>query len=410
MFFRIAVSNLWRNKRRTLITEISIIIGIIVIIFTGSLTNGMSLNWAIGAVNSFTGSMQVEHKDYEKERKFRPLETTLSGGQEIIDNIRAFPQITGVFGQLNMNGFISNGSKSTTFFGQGVEVQPSRTVLPDMNERINLGRFLGDNANEVILGQRLFENLELNLGDSVMILVRTMKGGLNMVELIVVGTEAYAGQNDYVSAHSVLMSLKTAQRLMRMPDRISQVVVSHEDFYKVPESAIALEKELNRGSQTPVVVKDYKRLIPGFEINKFFRLISVVVGFVLFIIVGAGIANSMFMSVMERRKEIGTMKAIGAEQKTIRRLFILEGLLIAAVGCVLGVIFSLVIVALVQKSGGVPFPPPPGSSESITIEPILDYGSCVYAVVLSMTVALVASYLPATVSSRLDPVETLREE
>jgi len=231
-----------------------------------------------------------------------------------------------------------------------------------------------------------------------------------MVELIVVGTEGYAGQNDYVSSHSVAMSLKTAQRLMRMPDRISQVVVAYEDFYKVPESAVALEKELNRLSETPVIVKDYSRLIPGYEINKFFRLISIVVGFVLFIIVGAGIANSMFMSVMERRKEIGTMKAIGAEQKTIRRLFILEGLIIALVGCLLGTVLSVIVVYVTQKTGGVPFPPPPGSSESIRIEPILDYGSCLYAIVLSLIVALVASYLPATVSSRLDPVETLREE
>ncbi|MCP4757793.1 MAG: ABC transporter permease [Proteobacteria bacterium] len=410
MFLKIAAGNLWRNKRRTAIIEVSIVFGLVVIVFTGSLINGLILNWAIGAVESLTGSMQVEHKDYEKQSKFKPLETTLSGGQELTRGIEAFPGVTSAFGKLNITGVISNGSKSTTFFGRGVEIRNMKTVLPRINERIGKGRFPGANQKEVLLGHKLAEDLNLKIGDPVMLLVRTLKGGLNMVEMIFVGTESFAGQGDYASAHSVEMSLKAAQSLMRMPDRISQVVVAYDDFYKAPESAEALQEILNRNTDVPLTVKDYTQLIPGYDINRFFKLIGVVVGLVLFIIVGAGIANSMFMSVMERRKEIGTMKALGAEQSTIRRLFILEGILIAAVGSVLGLVLSITVVTVVKELGGVSFPPPPGSSEPITIRPMLDYGSCVYAIVLSLVTAVVASYLPATVSSKLNPVETLREE
>ncbi len=411
MFLRMAVSNLWRNKRRTLITELSIILGIIVIVFTGSLTRGLSQSWAMSAVESFTGSMQVEHQDYEKERKFKPLETTLPAGRELARSIEAFPRVAAAMGKLNITGFISNGDKSTTFFGEGIEVQKMNSTLPKLHTRIAEGRPLGNSSNEVILGKKLAENLNLKLGDSMMLLVRTMKGGLNMVEMILVGTETYPGQNDYVSAHSVGMSLKAAQKLMRMPDRISQIIVSYEDFHKVPEVAVSLQGTLNQKGRLPLVVKDYTKLIPGYEINKFFSLIGVVVGFVLFIIVGSGIANSMFMAVMERRKEIGTMKAIGAEQGTIRRLFIIEGMVIAIFGATLGLVLSIVIVYIVQSIGGVPIPSAPGSSSGpIPIRPILDVGSCIYGVTLSMVVALIASYLPATISSRLDPVDTLREE
>ncbi len=410
MFLRIAISNLWRNKRRTVITELSIIFGIIVIVFAGSLTNGLSLQWARGAIKTFTGSMQVEHKDYEKQRKFKPLETTLPGGSKLIKEIEAFPQVTSAFGKLNITGFISNGSKSTTFFGQGVEVRTMNKTLPDVHKRVKNGRPLGYTPNEVVLGEKLAENLGLTPGSSVMLLVRTLKGGLNMIELIVVGTESYSGQNDYVSAHSVQMSLEAAQKLMRMPDRISQVVVAYEDFFTVPEKSKELALSLNGSGEFPVIVKDYTKLIPGYEINKFFSLIGVVVGFVLFIIVGAGIANSMFMSVMERRKEIGTMKALGAEQGTIRGLFLLEGMVIALIGTITGLISSIIILTFIKMSGGVPFPPAPGSTGWTRIDPILNYGSCVYAIVLSLGVALIASYLPATASSKLDPVETLREE
>jgi ABC-type lipoprotein release transport system permease subunit len=113
---------------------------------------------------------------------------------------------------------------------------------------------------------------------------------------------------------------------------------------------------------------------------------------------------------MERRREIGTIKAIGAEQKHIRRLFLLEGLILALVGSVCGFILAVVLVVVVRQLGGVPFPPPPGSSVPITIPTVLDPGISVFAVILSLLVSLAASYLPARISARLDPVSTLREE
>ncbi len=410
MFLRIALSNLWRNKRRTLITELSIIFGMAVIIFTGSLTKGLSENWAISSIESVLGSMQVEHKNYEKQRKFKPLETSLSDSQNLIDKIEAFPKVIKASGQLSLTGFISNGSKSTNFFGTGIDVESRKIVLPRLNKWIHEGRLLSHDANEVMLGKALAKNLGLERGDSVMLLVSTIEGGLNMVELIYVGTLWGKGLPDVLSAHWVQMNLNTAQKLLRMPDKVSQIVVAYEDFHTVPESAQALQEELNLDSTTPLVVKDYSKLIRGYEITEFFNLIAFVVGFVLFIIVGAGIANSMFMAVMERRKEIGTMKAIGADQWTIKRLFVLEGLTMAVIGAFLGLISGAALVWWLHELGGVPIPPPPGSSEGSFIRPILNYSSCGFGIFLALVISIVASYLPASVSSKLDPVETLREE
>lgn len=409
MFFEIAFKNILRNKRRTLLVEASIIFGIIVIIFTGALTYGMTWYWANSSIDRQVGAMQVEHKDYETDHTFNPLETTLTDSARLIGEIKAFPKVREAFGTLEIDGMISNGSKATTFFGKGLEVEPMKIALPEIDANIEQGRGLSDEANEILLGPKLAKDLELKLGDSVLVLVQTMKGGMNMAEMIFVGTQR-AGDTDYESAHYVEMHLQTAQNLMRMPDRVSQIIVGYEEFDGIIPAADLLQDRLNSISAIPLVVKDYTETIPYFEYNRFFKMIGIVVGIVLFIVVGAGIANTMFMSVMERRREIGTIKAIGAEEKHIRTLFLLEGFFLALVGSICGFILAVVLVLVVRQLGGVPFPPPPGSSIPIKIPTVLDPGISVFAVVLAFFVSLVASYLPARISARLDPVATLREE
>ncbi len=409
MFFQIAFKNILRNKRRTLLAEVSIIFGIIVIVFTGALTNGLSWGWATSSIEEKVGAMQVEHQDYEKEHMFKPLETTLINSSRLIEQITAYPGVTAAFGTLELDGMISNGSKATTFFGKGIQVSAMKETLPKMERTINKGQPLGNNPNEILLGPKLAADLELELGDSVMLLVQTMKGGLNMAEMIFVGTQR-GTDSDYESAHYVEMHLASAQKLMRMPDRVSQIVVGFEDFETIRENAVLLQEKLNSNSPTPLRVKDYTETIPGWEFNAFMSLIGIVVGIVLFIVVGSGIANTMFMSVMERRKEIGTIKAIGAEQIHIKKLFIMEGFIISLVGAIAGFILAVIIVLVVDKTGGVSFPPPPGSSVPITVPVKLDRDISIFAIILSLVVGVLASYLPAKISAKLDPVITLREE
>ncbi len=409
MFMEIAFKNIWRNKRRTILVELAIIFGIIVFVFTGALTKGMSWAWATSSIDQCVGAMQVEHMDYEEEHKFKPLDTTLTDSTQLIKEIEAFPKITSAYGALDISGIISNGSKATTFFGQGQQVKAMRKTLPKMEDNINRGRALGDKKNEVMLGPKLAENLGLKMGDSVLFLVQTMKGGLNMAELIFVGTIRGA-DTDYESAHYAVMHLSTAQNLMRMPERVSRIVIRHDDFDTIRDSAVLLQKALDKSSKTPLRVKDYTETIVGWEFNSFISTIGIVVGIVLFIVVGTGIANTMFMSVMERRKEIGTLKAIGSEQMHIRRLFILEGLFISLLGAIAGLILAVIIVVLVDKLGGISFPPPPGSSVPITLPTKLDYGISVFAVILALVVGILASYFPARISAKLNPVDTLREE
>ncbi len=285
-----------------------------------------------------------------------------------------------------------------------------KKTLPKMERTITRGNPLGEDPNGVLLGPKLAETLELKLGDSVMLLVQTLKGGLNMVEVVFVGTQQETDELDYKNAHYVEMHLSTAQKLFRMPDRVSQIIIGHNEFDKIKQSARLLQQKMNQRPGTALRVKDYTETIPGFEVHDFFNLISVVVGFVLFLVVGAGIANTMFMSVMERKKEIGTMKAVGAENRHIKFLFLLEGFFIGLFGALFGLVLAVIVVAVTNAVGGVSFPPPPGSSSPITIPAVLNMESVFTSIALALVVGTLASYFPAAVSAKLDPANTLRQE
>jgi putative ABC transport system permease protein len=117
--------------------------------------------------------------------------------------------------------------------------------------------------------------------------------------------------------------------------------------------------------------------------------ISLIVG-------GVGISNTMFMAAMERRKEIGTLKAIGATEKDIERLFLVESSMIGAAGGFAGLVIAFLLILLVNLSGIV----------SAVFIPWVAFG----ALIFSAFVGIVAGVFPAKQAAKLDPIETLRYE
>ena len=147
------------------------------------------------------------------------------------------------------------------------------------------------------------------------------------------------------------MNLSRAQRFLRLPNRVSQVLVKTTDFDRSQQCAKTAASVLQNGGY-PVIVRDYAELIPMYvTVGSVFKLIGAMVSLVLLVIIGLGIANAMFMAVRERRQEIGTLLAIGMEPFQMRRLFVLEGLLIGSLGAVIGLLLALGLAQAISGHG-----------------------------------------------------------
>ena len=400
MFLRLAFSNLLRNKRRTLFTEFAIVFGVAVIIFTGSFFKGMFQSWSLMQINQDLGAFQVEHQDFQEKNRLDPLGVTLENSKAIIQEIESLPGIVAAYGELQMTGVVSSGSKSSTFNGKGVDKDGQRRTLSLSEVLLKEGRALGDDPNEVVLGQLLAETLDVKVGAQVAIVVKTLKGSIDMMYSTVVGVK---NGNHFPSATYLEINLAQAQKFMRMPDRVTQILVSGESYDDFLGYAQTTESKLQQAGY-PIIVRDYTVLITMFTTVKgAFTLISVVIGIILFLIVGGGIANVMFMAVRERRKEIGTMKAIGMEPQQVRLLFILEGLFVGLLGAITGIILAFWLIHIVNAQGGISVVP------DLYFNALIDWRVVGIAFVMSFVISTLGSWLPASMSAKLDPVKALTE-
>jgi putative ABC transport system permease protein len=203
------------------------------------------------------------------------------------------------------------------------------------------------------------------------------------------------------------MDLRQSQKFLRMPDRVSQIIVNGDqaDYEHFLEYARTVEAQVKQ-ARLPIVVRDYTELVEMFATVKgAFMLVTYTVSAILFIIVGGGIANAMFMAVRERRKEIGTLKAIGMEPSQVRILFLLEGIVVGLLGAILGVLLSFWVIHLINAQGGASVFP----GQPFRLKPLIDWVIVNLSFVMAFLISLLASWLPASASAKLDPVQALTE-
>ncbi|HET7863132.1 MAG TPA: FtsX-like permease family protein, partial [Burkholderiaceae bacterium] len=206
------------------------------------------------------------------------------------------------------------------------------------------------------------------------------------------------------------MTLADSQRLLRVENRVSQIVVAANDFQAIPQARMAVEQTLAE-SGVPAAVYGYEVLIPIYvQALALFKAITVVVGGVLFVLVGSGIGNVMAMAVRERRREIGTLAAIGMDARQIRRLFLAEGAMAGILGALAGVLLVSIVTWYVAKLGGIRFPGATGTaSQGIAIAPRLNALTAAVGVAVPSLVAVIGAWWPAAQAARLSPVEALTD-
>ena len=401
--FALAFRSLLRQKRRSALMGTVVAFGLAAFALAGGFVAQSFDTLKEGSIQR-VGHLQA----VDRRAVGRSEETTLEFGLSEGDRARGItardPAVVAVLPRIEFVGLASNGTKSVPFLGVGVDPGPEATAT-GARQLVVKGRYLeGDGGDGVVLGTGLAAALGVAPGDRLTLLASTPEGSLNAVDAVVAGladVQIKELNDRYLAAGVGLVS-----RLLQSPGVVSKLVVFLQPGADEDAAAARVKSALNAAG-FPVELLHWRALATFYgQVRMLYIGIFGFVGSVLVVIVILSAAIVMTMAVTERTREIGTLRALGTRPSGIRNLFLVEGILLAAAGCVAGAVLAFAVRAALNASGIV-LPPAPGATTGFPIHVKfypLAYATGFVAMLLTMTIA---AFFPARRASRMSIVEAL---
>lgn len=396
----LALRNLSRNKRRSIITSLAVLFGCMAIVALQGLNNGFVANLIETTVESKHGAVQVFRKGHIGSDD--PLKRSLPHDADLIRRIEAVPGVLAVAPRLSFDGMVNNGSESTMFMATAIDPEREYKVCPKRLTRVSPGSqpLRPGREGDVLIGKTLAEALGADKGATLVMQAAGPHASTNALDVEIGGF--LPTQSVAESKRMATVRLGFAQDLLRMPKQVSEYVIGIAQLEQADAVAAALRQAL--GAEYEVTT--WADLDPATKTRVGSVLyVMLFIGGVLFLLVATGIVNTMLMSVYERVREIGTMLALGVRRWQITVLFMAEALLLGLFSSTAGVLLGYGIIAGVFRKGFTIRPP---GGDATTIFPQIDGLYLLMVVGFALIGTILAALYPAWKAARLRPVDALR--
>jgi len=403
MNIKIAARSVFRNKRRTIITLLSIIFGCVAIIVFGGFVDYSMWGLRESTIHSRLGHLQVYKAGYSEKGGTNPLAYTIEDYPRIKSIIEDEDHVDFVTSRLEFSGLIGGAENSVICVGKGVEPEKEREL--GITVSIVEGEDLSsEEPEEGIVGKGLAEGLGVSIDDYLTILTSTAEGALNAVDLKLRGIFR-TGVKEYDDV-AVMVPMELAKTLL-YTENVQSIVVVLDETENTDLVADNLRKEFSQAN-LDLEIKTWSDLATFYhQVVQLYQGIFWVMRLIILIIVIFSIANTMTMSVFERMREIGTIRAMGTKRRGVLSLFLIEGLILGALGGALGLAFGIIAAKLLSIKG-IYIPPPPTMTEGYTALINIVPKDLIFAFSLAVGTSLVSSIYPAFKAARLKVVDALR--
>jgi putative ABC transport system permease protein len=397
-----ALRNLARNKRRTGAMVAVVALGTAALLLAGGYAAATFTGLREQTIRNGLGHLQVGGPGFTQEEQ-RPLASGIADVDALRQSIAADLRVRAVAARVDFTGLASNGDRSVAVLGRGIEPE-QEYARANFTPRMVTGRPVSAGAaHEAIAAAGLARTLNLKVGDRMTLLSATVDGAINGVDTEIVGI--YTTGVRELDERSLVVRVDTAQVLLNTT-RVSKLVVLLDTAADTLPARDALLARLNADGPR-VEIRTWSELASFYHQVR--GLYSGIFGFLGIIIAGLVIlsaGNAMTMTVMERVREIGTLRALGTGRLRIMGMFIAEGLGLGVVGGSIGLVLAAVL-ATVLSNAGIIMPPPPTFTTGFPLQ--IDVVGSLYWTVLAVMVATVgiAAVLPAARAARLRITDAL---
>ena len=380
MWLKFAIQNTLRNRRRSLVTVSIAALGTAAILLAGGFALSTYQALAQAAARS-SGHLILGTPAQFTQDEDMPLQHGLDNVAQLRTQLLADPAVRQVLPKIAFNGLISNGDKSTIMMATGVEPDSEFGVKgPFLTMTAGQVLASGSTDAEVMLGAGLARSLKATPGSSLTLLTSTTEGAMNAMDVRVKGIFS-TGVPD-IDKRLVYTDIVTAQKLL-----VTQRVSSLGIFLDRMESTEPVQQRL--AAQFPqLTVQTWMDQAFFYQsVRDLYNRIFGALGFIIGVIVVFVVTNAMAMAIIERTREIGTLRAMGTLPGQLLRTLALEGMVLGGVGAVTGAALSLGL-SLMLYVVPVNMPAPPGRSEgyplTIAIDPTMYIATLATMVLLTM--------------------------
>ena len=398
-WFTFAVQNTLRNRRRSLVTVAIAALGTAAILLAGGFALFTYQALAQAAARS-TGHLIVGLPAQFTADEDTPLQHGLENYKELSRQLLADPEVRQVLPRVSFSGLISNGDKSTVMIAAGVEPD-SEFAVKGPFLKMTAGDVLASDAKqaEVMLGEGLARSLKAQPGSGLTLLASTTDGALNALDVTVKGLFS-TGVPD-IDKRLVYTDLPTAQKLLNTT-RVSTLGV----FLRSMEATSPARQRVAAANPALTVQTWLDQAFFYRSVRDLYNRIFGALGLIIGVIVVFVVTNAMAMAIIERTREIGTLRALGTLPSQLLRTLALEGMVLGGVGAALGALVAFAIAMLLYVVP-IEMPPPPGSSRGYALNVAVDPAMYAATVLAMVVLAMLASAWIARKTVNTPVVEAL---
>jgi putative ABC transport system permease protein len=379
MQFAFARRNLWRNSRRTFAVVATVAMGVGSLFLFHGFNTGIMNQYRDNTIHARYGHGQVFTQGYRDAAHAKPWQQWISDWRTLDTELRAIPAVQELFPRVGFAALLRNGEVSVSGHGQGVDGLAESRFFTTLN--VEQGKLLEAEPDRILLGRGLARALGVAVGDPVTLVVTSIAGEMRLGELSVVGV-FHTGAADFDNT-VFRVPLVRAQELLGT-DRVESITLaldSVESWDAVRETVESRHPELEA---IPFATLDriyYQHSVDWLQAQ--FGVIQVII----VLIVVLGIFNSVSSSILERKAEIGNLRANGESSTEVLVLLGIEGAMLGLLGAVAGCLIT-VGLDLTLLRDGILMPPAPGITRQFHVLIELQPGMAVQTASLGMAATL----------------------
>ena len=399
--FKLAYRNFFRNTRRSIISGISVALAIMAIIFVRSYLSGFFENITDNVVKLISGHIRITTREYERRERMLPLAESIELSPEFYKSLPE-EQIELTSPRIKFGVLLGEEELSVPALGYAIDPETEREI-GGLHKRIVTGSYIQSGEKAAILGKGLAERLQVTVGDTLTIITRTAYDSPTGLNLLVKGI--FRTGIGGMDRSLFYIPLDVGQAMLDLEGRATEFVIILKDANK----AIQIANSINLGPDYSVVPFQYNPILRYLNIATVIYSIFYVI---VLLVACSAIANTMLMIVFERTKEIGMMKALGFDKRSILSVLVIEasiiGILGSAIGAVLGATLSYWL-----KYQGIDI-----SMMSSTTSSDMPFGPIIYAAptpfiiitafILGLVVTIIVALLPISRAARINPAKALK--